>query len=456
MNKKLIAVACMTLCSSAAFAATATLTCDTSSAEKMVNTCATDAKATDFVSLYVAGSSALASVNDVVLKADLFDSSKPVITLKYTDAGSFSAGQVSGWYGWSKPNLTGGTSKRLFVVYNKMNGSAAGVSQMLAKFDGKTAIVKESNVLSVGPVAGVPGSCVADASSTDAAPVLNCPTSALRQADMAISDVAPVELYKLYAEATAKLSTLKVTPLAMQGFGVAVSGDLYAALQSAQGTSGQPTVRRVDYASIVTGKAKSASVLLPGNNGVLTLARRDDLSGTQAASNMYFANNACGNNHDPKGKLIANVLGGAQPIIGAAASAGNLVVQEYPVGGDVVKALNKSGYAIGVISLTSAPSASDTWKFVKLDGVSPTPDAKQRAAFAGGDYGFAVTSFAVEYVKPKVDKSALTQAVIQGLKDSTLHDLRGIAYLDGGISALQSKVVRPDNNNCAPLVRGDL
>jgi hypothetical protein len=273
---------------------------------------------------------------------------------------------------------------------------------------------------------------------------------------MAISDVAPVELYKLYKEATAKLTTLKATPLAMQGFGVAVSADLYAALQAAQGTSGQPTVRRVDYASIVTGKAKSASVLVPGDNGVLTLARRDDLSGTQAASNMYFANNACGNNHDPKGKLIANVLGGAQPIVGAAASAGNLQVQEYPVGGDVVKALNKSGYAIGVISLTSAPSASDTWKFVKLDGVSPTPDAKQRAAFAAGDYGFAVTSFAVEYVKPKVDKSALTQAVIQGLKDSTLHDLRGIAYLDGGVSALQSKVVRPDANNCAPLVRGDL
>jgi hypothetical protein len=457
MNKKLIAVACMTLCSSAAFAATSTLACDTSTAEKMVNTCSTDAKATDFVSLYVAGSSALAGANDTVLKTDLFDTSKgPVITLKYTDAASYSAGQVNGWYGWSKPNLTGGTSKRLFVVYNKMNGSAAGVSQMLAKFDGKTDIVKEARVLSVGPVAGVPGTCAADASSTDAAPVLNCPTSALRLADMAISDVAPVELYKLYKEATAKLTTLKATPLAMQGFGVAVSADLYAALQAAQGTSGQPTVRRVDYASIVTGKAKSASVLVPGDNNVLTLARRDDLSGTQAASNMYFANNACGNNHDPKGKLIANVLGGAQPIVGAAASAGNMQVQEYPVGGDVVKALNKSGYAIGVISLTSAPSASDTWKFVKLDGVSPTPDAKQRAAFAAGDYGFAVTSFAVEYVKPKVDKSALTQAVIQGLKDSTLHDLRGIAYLDGGVSALQSKVVRPDANNCAPLVRSDL
>jgi hypothetical protein len=421
----------------------------------MVNTCSTDAKATDFVSLYVAGSSALAGANDKVVKTDLFVDTKPVITLKYTDTSTLSAGKVKGWYGWSKPELTGGTSKRLFVVYNSMNGSAAGVSQMLAKFDGKTDIVKEARVLSVGPVAGVPGTCSIDSSSTDADPVLNCPTSALRQADMAISDVAPVELYKLYKEATAKLSTLKVTPLAVQGFGVAVSKDLYEALQTAQNTTGQPTVRRVDYASIVTGKAKSVSVLLPGNNGVLTLARRDDLSGTQAASNMYFANNACGNNHDPKGKLIANVLGGAQPIVGAGTTAG-LVVQEYPVGGDVVKALNQSGYAIGVISLTSAPSSSDSWKFVKLDGVSPNPDTQQRAAFASGDYGFAMTSFAVEYVKPKVDKSLLTQAVIKGLGNSNLRDLPGIAYLDGGVAAQQSKVARPDNNNCAPLVRIDL
>jgi hypothetical protein len=67
-----------------------------------------------------------------------------------------------------------------------------------------------------------------------------------------------------------------------------------------------------------------------------------------------------------------------------------------------------------------------------------------------------MTAFAVEYVKPKVDKSLLTQAVIKGLGNSNLRDLTGIAYLDGGVAAQQSKVARPDNNNCAPLLRIDL
>jgi hypothetical protein len=353
----------------------------------------------------------------------------------------------------SKAAVTGGTSKRLFVVYNKNNGSAAGVSQMLSKFDGKNTIVKESLVMSVGPVNNAAGTCTTDASSTAAAPVLNCPTSALRLADMAISDVAPVELYKLYPSATNKLSTLVSTPLAMQGFGLAVSADLYAALQAAQGTSGQPSIRRVDYATLVTGNIKSAGALIPGSSAALTLVRRDDLSGTQAASNIFFANNACGNNRDAKGKLIAGVLGGAQKIIGAADSSASLTVLEKAVGGDVITELNNSGLAVGAVGLGTGKKGTDTWNWVKLDGVSPNVDGKNRSTFANGDYEWAVTSFAVTYVKPKVNKSLLTDAVITGLKDSSLHDLAGIAYLDKVDTTKQSKVVRPDNNNCAPLVR---
>ena len=452
MNNKFIVAACLSLCASASFAATA-LPCDTSSALTLVNTCATDVKATDFASLYIAGSSALGGALGTVVAADLFDTTiQPVITLKYT--GTANANQVNGWYGMSKAALTGGVSKRLFVVYNKNNGSAAGVSQMLAKFDGKTVVIPESEVLTVGPVAGVAGSCIVDATSTAAKPVLACGTSALRLADMAISDVAPSELYKLYTAATGKLTTLSATPLAVQGFGVAVSANLYAALQSAQGTSGQPSISRSGYASLVTGKVKSASALIAGDTTPLTLARRDDLSGTQASSNIYFANNACGVNHDAKGKLIKGVLGGALPIIGALDSTAQLTVLEKAVGGDVVTALNQPGYGIGVISLTSTPKAGETWQFVKLDGISPNTDTKQRATVAAGDYGFAMTAFAVTYVKPKVNKSTLTDAVTTGLKDSNLHDLTGIAYLDKQVAAKQSLVSRLDGNNCSPLVKG--
>lgn len=452
MNNKFIAAACLALCSSASFAATV-LPCDTTSPVNLVNTCATDAKATDFASLFIAGSSALGGALGVVVAADLFDTTtQPVITLNYT--GTDNAGQVSGWYGMSKAALTGGVSKRLFVVYNKNNGSAAGVSQMLAKFDGKTTIIPESKVLTVGPVAGVAGTCTVAASSTAAKPVLDCASSALRLADMAISDVAPAELYKLYTAATGKLTTLISTPLAIQGFGVAVSANLYSALQAAQGGVAQPSISRASYASLVTGKVKSASALIPGDSTALTLARRDDLSGTQASSNIYFANNSCGINHDAKGKLIKGVLGGALPVISSADSVAGLNVLALAVGGDVVTELNKPGYGIGVISLTSAPKASDSWKFIKLDGISPNTDAKQRASVASGDYGFAMTAFAVTYVKPKVSKLELTKAVTLGLQDSNLHDLTGIAYLDKQVAAKQSLVARVDSNNCSPFVKG--
>ena len=44
-------------------------------------------------------------------------------------------------------------------------------------------------------------------------------------------------------------------------------------------------------------------------------------------------------------------------------------------------------------------------------------------------------------------------AVINGLKDSTLHDLTAIGYLDGGSNAAKASLVtRIAGNNCSPLV----
>src|ERR1019366_1554339 len=100
--------------------------CNTASAVNMVNTCVPEVK------LYVAGSSALGGALANVIPADLFDTTAtPVISI--LDNGSANGNAVSAWYGMSKSALTGGASKRLFVVYNNNNGSAAGVSQLLAK-----------------------------------------------------------------------------------------------------------------------------------------------------------------------------------------------------------------------------------------------------------------------------------------------------------------------------------
>lgn len=473
MKIKLLAAACLALGASSSFAAT-TLACDTSSAVSRVNTCAPEAK------LYIAGSSALGAALSTVVPADMFDTSVlPIVAVRDTGStnGTTGANAVTAWYGMSKAALTGGTSKRLFVVYNNNNGSAAGVSQLLAKLDGS---ITEADVVTIGPVKGVAGVCTATSGSTTS---VDCASHALTAADVAISDTSAPELYKLYASAKAKLTTLVNTPLALQGFGVAVNDNLYRALQVRNVAEGllpstcvagdataacQPSIRSADYASLVTkqGSIKTAAALLgdSADTTVLTLARRDDLSGTQASSNIFFADNSCGNNHDAKGKLIAGVLGGQLDIISTTDSTPALVVQSNVTTGTVKSALaSTTGYAIGVLTLNTTPTAPG--KFVKIDGVSPnfnadgTADANQRNAMISGNYPFAMTSFAVTQVKPAKTSVAVTNpavipALIAGMKDSSLHNLKGIGYLDGGSDATKESLVhRTNGNNCSPLIK---
>jgi len=515
MNLKQTAItaACAALFAPAAFAGT-TLACDKTSTVTRVNTCAPEAK------LFIAGSSALGGALSIVAPVDLFDNAVDASfpLMKIVDTASPNAAAVSGWYGMSKAALTGGTSKRLFVVYNNNNGSAAGVSQLLAKLG----TVSEADVVSVGPTKNVANTCVAGTAvsasgSVPAMEAANCGSHAMTQADIAISDTDPSELYKLYASATAKLTTLTSTPLAMQGFGIAVNPKLYEALVNqniadgilpstcasganaiaiATGVPGtstaacQPSLRSADYTSLVSkvGTIKSIAGLVPSvtlsgvpADDLLVLARRDALSGTQASSNIHFAANACGNNHDAKGKLIAGVLGGQLDIIsnGTDATGGTndstaaLTVLAAATSGAVKTALNATtGYAIGVLGLGSQ-GASDTWKFIKIDSVSPnfvSTDGgttyaaayKLRKAMLDGSYKFQVASYAA--VKTKKDKGsvgdlfpAAVTAVIAGIQDSTQHDLTAIGYLDGATDSLstpkQSKVRRHLGNNCSPLVK---
>jgi hypothetical protein len=508
MKLKVIAAACLAMCASSAFAVTAVVpnvVCDTTTGLNMVNTCAPEVK------MFVAGSSALGNAMATVIPADLFDTSVlPVITVKDTTPSGLQNGGTTGWYGMSKAGLTT-TSKRLYVVYNNTNGSAAGVSILL----GKVATIAEAKVVTVGPKsAKVVNDCVAGANAT----TVSCPNSdVVTVGDLAISDVHPSELYKLYA-GSAKTSTLTTTPLALQGFGLGVSFDLYKALQVRNVAEGlipatcvagdltaacQPTVRSADYTSLITkvGSIKTAAAFLgdAADLNPLTLARRDDLSGTQASSNIFFANNSCGGigygtvlgktvpqfNYDATGttaatqndKLSAAVMGGGLNIINSTNVYAGLTIMAAATGGNVTTALNAAAvapatvnYAIGVIGLGSVPAATTgTWKFVKIDGVSPnykadgTASYKQREQFANGNYPFAMTAYAA-YPTKIVAKSvaalypALLQTVITGLKDSTLHDLPGIAYYDGaavGVAGVseQALVHRTAGNNCSPLLK---
>jgi hypothetical protein len=368
---------------------------------------------------------------------------------------------------------------------------------MAAKLDKKISAVsatsvvgalegKETTIVTVGTAAGA---CAAATSSTTLAPVVNCTSTAVTAPDIAFSDIHPTESYKLYTSvAKAKLADFTSTALAMQGFGVVVNNNLYQALQTknlAEGllpstctvgdTTGacQPSIRRAEYSSIVTktgGITSAAKLLGTSTTDVLTVARRDDLSGTQATSNILFANNACGSNKDAKGKVVAGQLAGLQEIRGAADNTASLVFVEN-VTSNGVKSLPTTGYAMGWLSLNSSPTSPT--RFVKIDGVSPNftaagvADSTRRARMINGDYQYQMTFFAVQptvaldntingkaATKDNMAYPAVLTELKKGLQDSSQHSLVGFGYLDtnGTDAAKVSKVSRPGNANCAPLM----
>lgn len=435
MNFKIIAAACAALCSASAFAAP--LNPVTQAPE---------------LTFYIGGASAQKAALNAVAP-DLF--AVPADVVKITQA----AGQKTlGWYGMSKSTLTT-TSKRLFVAYNSTGGSNAGVAQLLTTGAPAEA---EANIVTVGN-AGC-GATTGAAGTWTAA----CTTTAVTEVDMALSDVYPGEAVPGVlptGPGTISVGALTVKKTALEGFGVAVNPALYAALQSAQGLCAgtaaacQPSIRRADYASLVTveGSIKDAGALLGNSDATpLTLVRRVDSSGTQAASNIFFANNVCG------------TLGyqGALNTVGQFDSnPGVFDISEQSETGGVRTALtgtNTTGYALGVVSLENIPTTALTsYQFVKLDGVSPNysaagvADLKQRNAFASGSYPFAVEMTGMYRTSATAVTKKLAEAVITGLKSSALHDLAGLAYLDNPaaytVGGKQSRVNR-GGNNCQPLI----
>lgn len=274
---------------------------------------------------------------------------------------------------------------------------------------------------------------------------------------------------------------------------MAVSPKLYAALQLKQfGASSacvtdtataataacQPSIKRADYASLVAkgGKIDSVAALVGDGSlsGELVLARRDDLSGTQAASNMFFVNGQCGGNGnaavakstDANVAKAGGLLGGLAIRSSADTITGQLTVQSNVTSGEVKAALNvANSYAIGVLGTGSGGAQGSAGHFVKIDGISPNFDGTNfrsatatRAQIANGAYPFAYTLYGMYVTKTmddakNADKKALVNALLAGFKDSTLTNLSGFAYLDGADALKQSAYGRQDGNNCSPITK---
>jgi len=530
LNLRLISAAAIAVCSMASHAATApnpnavnTAKCvkptDPATAEDFVAHCAPAA------TIFIGGASTMKSNVLDVLKVALFDTTA-MTPIEIVDEGSLKKANVKAYYGLSK-TITNGypAGSRILVVYNYNNGSAGGVSQLLAKTpalkDAADPIkgLPEANVVFVGPAKDVNtaggtiknlfcGTGVAGVATVSTATKVGCKSNSMQTADMALSDVRAEELYSMYplaAATPAKFLGLAQVPLFVQSFGVAVSESLYKALQTKNGLAStcgdsgatnidgaacQPSISRADYASLVSkgGKIKTLADLTgnTADTAPLVLARRDDLSGTQAVSNMFFVNGQCGgNNEQANTKSIdaailkaGSLMGGLEiRTKGTSESTAALDVMSAATSDDVKTAVGGAGYAIGVLGVGSGGKQGTTGRFVKIDGFSPNYDgtnymnstATRNQINAGYPFSYVMIgmySKAVMDAKTAVAKKATVTALLDGFKSSASAvnggtNLSGIAYLDSAATlataAQQSKYTRVTTggvvNNCAPLTK---
>jgi hypothetical protein len=503
LKRNLFVAAALIAGSASSFAAG--ILCETTSSLKFVTTC------TPEVTYFIAGSSALGGSVEKIIKT-YFDTTT-MYPVKVVDNNTTFGSKVIAYYGMSIPTLTT-TSKRMYIVYNSYNGSAAGVSNVLA--DSKLispVTVPESQVALVGPYSLDKGKnysaaiCESNSASTALAPMVTCSSASPRnvstQADVGLSDVKANELVSLYydaikggaAKASSVIANFNQQKIAMQGFSVAVNDKLYDAMAKAQFGDAcvgvytlacQPNITSAQYASLVTreGSIKSAAALVGDITltGKLIVARRDQLSGTQATSNLFFAGNTC-NAVNPDVKT--GKLGGALTVLRtetaapgytpsatdtlASAELALMSVKEFPQTGDLQNLLrtNTTDYVIGVVATDASESASSLGttkiKLLKLNGSSPdfakgstsTTPALTGAALStniiDGSYPLQMTAYAVYPKTQTGDKAKITTALLSDLsKFNSLKPLP-LGFFSG--SNQTTTVSRYEGNNCSPLIQ---
>ncbi|MBV8503822.1 MAG: hypothetical protein JO006_19135 [Paucibacter sp.] len=532
LKTSLIAGAALAVCSISSYAAgglnTAACTAaivDGTTAAALVNNCEPAA------TLFVGGASTMSGSIATILNTAIFDTTKmtPIVVSEPSPAVTPAGlnGNVKYYVGIAQAGLPTVGGKLVFAIYNYNNGSAQGASQLLSavpKLSANTGpmAIPEADVLFVGPAkdANTPGGTTPNTCTGTSATAVTCSSHTTQQLALALMDVRAEELYAIYpAAAKGKLSSLTEVPLFLESFAVGVSDPLYKALQEKNFGAGsacigdfatpacQPSISRTDYSSLVMsgGSIKQLGDLVGASNQtvasdglsdhVLHVARRDDLSGTQAASNIYFVGGQCEGNDRNSATLLGqpNAYFNAKSIDAAVMKAGGLLgglairthgdaesaslmgldIQANPAGGQVKTALSSTtSYAIGVLGTGGGGAiASGHGRLIKVDGMSPNFDgtnfanaAATRNQLASGAYNFGTVMHAAyvpaNLAKDKTGQSGMVQAIISAFQNSNNSNVSGVAYLDGtttGVVAQQSKVTRTDSNgkanNCSPMHR---
>lgn len=430
MKLKLLATAVAALGSASAFAAPL------------------DNTTTPEVIYYIAGASAQAQAFNTIAKS-LFTTPADVvqITASAPCADTGDANKHVAYYGMRN-------SKRTLLVYRNKDGSGAGVQQLLATATTAPAVTSGGVVINklTSAVAGSAGSYTGTSNSC----VATLPVGAM--SDVRTTELADSVLSVAGSTGYGAVSSIK-TPIktGLQGFGIAVSYPLYKVLQDQNIAEGkldascddsdanrllgtcQPSVRKADYASLAAaaGAIKDLDGFTNGTSTAqLTLARRVDLSGTQASSGIYFLN--------------AKTPGALDP-----ATAADFPVADIATNGFAVEELSSSGTlkgssylasttkaVIGILSLENTPATTaDTWKWVKIDGVSPNYafdagtgalalDPYQRQTMASGDYDFAMESYLLYKDSALNTGTGIIKAIADNIKLTANSNLVGYAYIN--------------------------
>ena len=260
-----------------------------------------------------------------------------------------------------------------------------------------------------------------------------------------------------------------------QGFGLAVSHPLYAALQKAQGIINttaadgeacdgnyaagacQPSVNRQKYSALVSAGSvtnKDGSLFGAAAGSVIKVERRVGTSGTQSSSNAFFLNQPCATGLPGGGKSVA----GTNTAGTTSYNGGKVLVRSNNGSGDVKAQLTAAStnneLAIGVLSLENVPSATEKFAFVKLNGVAPNVDAKQRKTAIDGDYEFWYELVAFTAGSAFSEGADLINGTVIALGDPSITDLTGLFVTKAaGVTGANVSKGYKLGNACSPAVQ---
>jgi hypothetical protein len=403
------------------------------------------------------------------------------------------------------------------VVYKRdQGGSGAGVNPILTP-----AALSRIDVTAAG--------CVANVAQASPATDIQVPTFLCSSVDAAavpdggISDVEPALLQQFVNRQTnvaalAIPATVNFGSVVQGIFGVAVNKKLYTRLQQAQGLAqvdppaDQDTWTSADIANIpslstefvraaLTGGITGSAAAVRGWNVVVPAAplvagktinvcRRVEGSGTQAASNAFFALNPCQVGYaaalTPSGftqTAAAPGVAGTNGTLGVRASS-TAFREDTGTGGvetclgttvetavNPADATDNEAYGLAVLGRENNPRANGGdkgYRFVKLDGVAPI-----RATAKAGDYQF-VYEATLQWNTANAGLSADKIAFLTNLR-SNIGRSASLAKADadtrqgvmappatyGAVPYLSltnvdevafgSRVARANNNSCTPI-----